>query len=95
MAQITTRDLARTKEAVAALLEQLGLSAYLFEVEPRGDGEPWTVRIDCAAQEGWQSLSLPFDADRLLGSEAEARVRSDMLSEWRHALAGCLRRPPP
>lgn len=92
MAQITTRDLAQTKEAVAGLLEQLGLSAYVFEVEPRDDGAPWEVRIDCAASGGWQSLSLPIDADRLLQAAAEGSVRADMLSEWRNALAGCVRR---
>lgn len=95
MAQITTRDLARTKEAVTALLEQLGLSAYLFEVEPRNDGAPWEIRIDCEAAGGWQSLSLTIDADRLLRSVIDEPVRAEMLNEWRNALAGCVRRTPP
>lgn len=94
MAQITTRDLARTKDAVSALLEQLGLSAYLFEIEPKNDGAPWEVRIDCEASDGWQSLSLPIDADRLLESATDAPTRAAMLSEWRSALSGCVRRTP-
>lgn len=92
MAQITTRDLAQTKEAVTSLLEQLDLSAYLFEVEPRDDGTPWEVRIDCEAQGGWQSLSLPIDADRLLRAVTEESARAEMLSEWQTALASCVRR---
>jgi len=91
VAQITTRDLAQTKEAVAGLLEQLGLSAYLFEVEPRSDGAPWQVRIDCQVSGGWQSLSLPIDVDRLLQSATEGPTRDRTLSEWRTALHGCAR----
>jgi len=88
MARISTHDLARAKDAVARLLEQLDLSAYLYDVEPADDG-PWQVRIDCAAGEAWQSLSLSVDADLLLRSVADAGVGARILEEWRRSLAGC------
>lgn len=91
MPQLTTRDLTRTKEAVAALLEQLGLSAYLFDIEPGSDGAHWEIRIDCEAAGGWQSLSWPIDPDRLQRSATDAPTRADVLSEWREVLSGCLR----
>jgi len=35
--ELTAKNLAEAKETVGNLLEQLGLTTYLFEVEPRAD----------------------------------------------------------
>jgi hypothetical protein len=84
---ITTRALTEANEATAGLLEQLGLEAYLFEVEPR-EG-PWEVHVDCAVGDGWQSLTLPVDMARLLDTRSNEALRSQVLNDWRERLAAC------
>lgn len=81
---ISTRALTQAKEATAGLLEQLGLEAYLFEVEPR-DG-PWEVHVDCALSDGWQSLTLPVDVTRLLDTRSNEALRLQVLQDWRARL---------
>lgn len=84
---ITTHELAQAKEAVSMLLEQLGVAAYLFEIEPR-EG-PWSLRIDCALDDGWQSVALPVDKSLLVASREDIRAREHLLDEWRAQLHAC------
>ena len=84
---ITTIELARAKEAVSALLEQLGLAAYLFDLE-WGD-DHWLLRVDCAIREGWQSLSVPVDKQLLVRSANDSEARQVLLSDWRSQLKAC------
>jgi hypothetical protein len=84
---ISTEDLIQAKEAAAALLEDLGLTAYVFEVEPRAP--LWEVRVDCAFGEGWQTVILAVDKDRLLASRRNALARTQLLADWRGRLAAC------
>lgn len=53
---LSIAELARAREATTELLDELGLDAYLFEVEPR-DGQ-WQLKVDCAiaAEGAWESL---------------------------------------
>lgn len=85
---ITTIELARAKEAVSALLEHLGLAAYLFEIEWRD--EQWLLRVDCAIREGWQSLSFPVDKGLLVRSANDATARQQLLTAWRGQLQACM-----
>jgi hypothetical protein len=85
MAHITTRNLAQAKEAAGMLLDELGLAAYLFEVEPREDGD-WQVRVDCAADGGWRSLVIPVDAEQLLDAAINPTARALMLEHWSRTL---------
>lgn len=71
----------------AGLLEQLGLEAYLFEVEPRPG--PWEVRVECANPDGWQSVILAVELDRLLGSRSNGADRTRLLEDWGERLAEC------
>ena len=82
--RITTRELAQAKDAAAVLLEELGLSAYVFEVEPRNG--PWQVRIDYAAGGVWQSLTLPVDAAELNAVFTDNAARRTLIERWREAL---------
>lgn len=90
LSHITTRELAQAKEAVAALLDQLGVAEYLFEVEPRNG--LWEVRIDCAAGDAWQSLSLTVDVTDLLQVEGNPAVRQALAAGWAAKLCSCSRR---
>jgi hypothetical protein len=85
---LSVDDLMQAKDAVGRLLEQLDLRAYLFEVEPAGD--VWTVRIECATREGWQTLRLEIDASRLRNCATDSTVRDHVLRQWRERLAACL-----
>ncbi len=84
---ITTLELAQAKEAVSTLLEQLGVAAYLFEIEPREDR--WSLRVDCALDEGWQSVALPVDKSLLVASREDVLARERLLNEWRTQLGAC------
>lgn len=85
MAKITTQNLAQAKEAAGMLLDQLGLPAYLFEVEPREQGE-WRVRVDCAVGDAWRSLVIPVDAERLLDTASNPAARDQLLRDWSRTL---------
>lgn len=81
---ISTRELIEAKEATSGLLEQLGLEAYLFDVEPR-EG-PWEVHVDCPLHGAWLSVTLPVDVAQLLSTRSNAAVRAQMLEDWRERL---------
>ena len=81
---LTAKNLAEAKETVGNLLEQLGLSAYLFEVEPRAD--QWQVRVECALDSGWQSSVLSIDDSALRACRIDRLARDQMLAEWRKRL---------
>lgn len=48
--RLSEKELNEARDTVQTLLEQLGLAAYLFEVEPRTDH--WEVRVECAPDSG-------------------------------------------
>lgn len=87
----STWDLLRAKEAAQGLLDEMGIDAYLFDVEPRNG--PWLLKVDCAIENGWQSTAVPFDKDDLLASQREAEIRSKLLESWRSKLAACKMAP--
>lgn len=88
---ITTVELARAKEAVTVLLEQLGLAAYLFDLEWHEDS--LLLRVDCAVCEGWQSLSFPVDKALLVLSANDPGAREQLLADWRLQLRDCKTEP--
>lgn len=91
---LSITELARAREATAALLEELGLEAYLFEVES-GEGQ-WSVRIDCALDgDVWQSITLPAPKEMLLTTSGDAAAHARILEDWRRRLASCKLQPLP
>jgi len=84
---ITTAELAQAREAVAGLLEALGLNDYLFEVEPR-NGE-WEVRVECVIKEGWETVILPVKKEWLLVGRSDPGIQLQLLDEWGVKLAAC------
>lgn len=90
---LSTVDLAQARTAVASLLEQLGLEAYLFEVEPCNGA--WEVRVECAtAAKEWQSVVFPVDRGQLGASITDETLRRKLLAEWAGHLAACKRSQP-
>jgi len=90
--EISTRELAGARETVQAVLEELGLSAYLFEVEFRN--EAWEVRVDCATDALWQSATLTVSAPALEAAARPGAGRRRLMGEWAPQLAACTGTPP-
>jgi hypothetical protein len=83
----STIELARAREATSHLLDELGLKAYLYEVEIT-EGQ-WLVKVDCALDSGgWQTVVLPApEIPLVIGGDEGARAR--ILASWRERLSAC------
>ena len=82
-------DLEKATEAASALLEELGLEAYLFAIEPRE--RDWELKLECAVKEGWQTVTLPVDIELLLASRTDSAARTRLLQSWGAKFTACLR----
>lgn len=87
MAAPTEADLAPARAAVGTLLENLGLSAHLYAVEPR-EGR-WAVIVECATESGWQRTELQAGPELLAAICGDAEARVALLAQWRTHLAAC------
>lgn len=85
---LSMNELAQARETVGQLLGELGLDAYVYEVEPR-EGH-WQVRVECAVAEGWETCLLSADKEYLLRGADDAVARRVLLDDWRSALRDCL-----
>ena len=86
--RLTVEELTGARDAVAELLEEIGLSNYLYEVEPDGHSDArWRVRIECETPDGWKMTELRVDRSTLEQSRRrDAAVRSTLLSAWGNRL---------
>lgn len=82
--QLSEKQLTEARDTVQALLEQLGLTTYLFEVEPRANH--WEVRVECQPDSGWQSSVLNVDPDLLTACRIDRDARDQLLDVWRQRL---------
>lgn len=82
---LTTSNLAEAKETVGNLLDQLGLTSYLFEIEPRADS--WEVRVECALDSSWQSSVFTVEDAALRACRTDRLVRDQILGEFHKRLA--------
>jgi hypothetical protein len=80
-------DLARASAAVGALLEDLGISAHLYAVEPR-EGT-WAVIVECATGSGWQRVELRAGPELLAATSGDAAARAALDARWRAHLEDC------
>jgi hypothetical protein len=80
-------DLAWAKAAVGTLLENLGLSAHLYAVEPRAG--MWAVIVECATGTGWQRVELRAGPELLAAIHGDKEARAALLAEWRAHLDDC------
>jgi hypothetical protein len=82
-------ELAKVRETIAELLDELRLDAYLFEIEPRD--EQWELKVDCAVEADgvWESVMFLVPKEMLLLSPDDASLRQRLLAEWRGRLNAC------
>jgi len=82
-------DIAESQAVVERVLEGLGLAAFLFTLEPKESG--WQLTVECAAEAGWQTVTLPVDADELRASVHDPAARDRLRAVWSERLSGCAR----
>ena len=65
---LATIDLAKARDAANAILQELQLDAYIFEVEPQDDTWVLTVECACEVDGSWETIKLQVPKQMLLGS---------------------------
>lgn len=89
MAEISETDLANARIAVGSLMEELGITAHLYAVEPRGG--VWAVIVECATESGWQRAELQAGAELLDAIRGDVKAMKTLVSNWRPHLTACKR----
>ena len=84
---LSIAELAKIREAVSKILDELQLESYVFDVEPQ-EGL-WQLDIECAIDNGWESISLKANKDYFLHGADDAVFHQLLLDEWREALSMC------
>jgi hypothetical protein len=83
-------DFSGAKDAVEELLTQLNLETFLFAVEHTDRG--WELRVECAAEDGWQDQTILLGDKLPAVSEGDEPLRSRLLALLEDSLAACRRR---
>lgn len=85
--ELSAEELARMRMNVAALLDELQLETYLFDIEPN-PGQ-WEIKVECATDDGWSTFRLTAESDYLLHGRYDAVAHAVLLDNWRDSLAAC------
>jgi hypothetical protein len=86
---LSTLDLAKARFNANAILEELQLDAYIYEVEPHnGD---WELKIECACNVdgGWEMITLKVPKDMLLESDQVHSAKESLYAYWKKKLESC------
>lgn len=86
---LDTFSFVNARDAADRLLRAAGLDAYLFQVEP--DGSDWRLKVECATEDGWQSLELDVDGQELLASCRDGVAFGRLEERLRARLQDCRR----
>ena len=89
---LSTVELAKARVNASAILEDLKLDAYIYEVEPH-DGD-WEIRVECACETNgnWEMISLKVPKDMLLESDHEHTAKASLYAYWKKKLSRCKQR---
>ena len=83
--------MAVARNAAATLLEELGVEAYLYSIEPGKDG--WEITIECALAEGWEQVTMTTSLQQLEAAHTDEAIRLSLIQEWRNRLSACKLEP--
>jgi len=89
---LSSRDVQGAREAVERVLEELGMRAFAYTVEPKEGG--WSLRIECATDDGWLETTLQVDPVELRSSLGDPAAREKLRADWQARLCGCAKREP-
>ena len=81
------QDMRSAREAVERVLEELGLRAFVYTVEPKDAS--WVLSVECATDGGWQTVALTVDPAELNASLRDAAVRAKLRADWAPHLRAC------
>ena len=89
---LSAEELVNVREAANAILEELELDAYLFEVEPHD--AHYELLVECASETngGWAVVSLALPKEKLLTGFDDADVKRQVFAYWNKKLAACKRK---
>ena len=87
---VSLLQLARARELVTELLDELDLTAYRFEAEPRD--HTWRIVVECEVEGAWQTISLTLPPESLERAQNEHALRQILLARFADSLAECKRR---
>lgn len=85
---LSTAEFTSAREIVSKILDELGLDAYLFEVEPGED--KLEITVECAVEGGWETVKLIVDKKLLLRGIDDPEAHQLLLENWRNVLSACL-----
>src|SRR5574340_1133755 len=85
-------DLLRARAAVERMIDELGLRAFVYTLEPKDAG--WELHVECAMEQGWQRVNLPVDVGDLLASLDHPDARGKLRAAWEPHFLACLRETP-
>jgi len=86
---LSTVDLVKARETASAILADMRLDAYIFEVEPHNDTWELTVECACDIDGGWQRIALRVPKKMLLQSFVDDDVKRHLLNYWKKLLVDC------
>lgn len=89
---LSVEELVIVREAANAILEELELDAYLFEVEPQNSHYELLVECACETNGGWASLSLTVPKDMMLAGFDDANIKRQLFEYWNKKLSACKRK---
>lgn len=87
---LSIQELAKARINASAILEELQLDAYIYEVEPH-DSADWEIKIECASDinGGWEMITLKVPKDMLLDSDHEHTAKASLYAYWKKKLNRC------
>ena len=88
--EITINDVAKAREIVSDLLDELKMEAILFEIEPLD--ACWELHIECAVSFGWKMIRIPVQKKELLDCQEDSNAYKNILAKLRDALSVCTHR---
>jgi hypothetical protein len=89
---VTTEELVTARETSSAILEELGLETYIFEVEPQDAHFELKVECACETNGGWVSITLTVPREEMLAGFENYKLKRQLFEYWSKKLAPCKRK---
>lgn len=83
----TSSDFIQARLLIDGILEELGIDAYLFEIEPH-DGQ-WELKVECAVEEGWGSYHVTLDDAQVQAGFNGDAARNELKQCCSESLKAC------
>lgn len=80
-------ELAQVRNNLDKIFEELGLDAYVYEVEPH-EGL-WQLTIECATEDGWERVQFGAKEEYFLRGVDDTIIHDTLIDGLKGALAGC------